>query len=397
MVGIADIWNKAIGGDERVLRKRLEGMTDKPYAQPALAKLEALNADGTFSDEDKSEFTATYVGGLRDYMKTLPQNERFAAMKEGIAGIDANNEYTPLLDTFDAAPPEVQMALANAVTANPHFMEYISEGGANSLGGLLTKEVLSDPNYAGPLKGILNNIANNPAPPPPEGNGYDFKKLDKLGVAANEYFSELGKSGAERNEELIRQRQKELFFAVRDAGGNIPAMANLNGEMLMQFLRELMTGDMNSAITNLASGLGLSGDKLADFQDLMQMPASILKIGGQDGYEFAQHYFPAAKSTFFEYKDKVQNVMSTDQEEYRGEQHTSADIVLPTQHAALDISGLKFNAPIDISGKGLGGVSKMTDGSANDFISGNRNITDTPEPATRQAFNNNGPGIGMPA
>lgn len=357
-----DSWNWVFGGgDVGVVRGRLEEVADKPYGQAALAKLDEVAADGFDMEAELPAVRNAYLGSLVDYIKTLPADARFNEFRAAIKVVDQDNKFSGPLNAFAAAPANVQDAMMNAIAYNPEFVDYLTKSGTDNLSGLLTPEVLKNPQYSNLISDVLNTIANKPGTP--EEGGYDFDKLDQLGKDAKAYFEE-EKKGKDADQEKLEQLRKALMGSVQAAGGNIPALANLDLEKLMTFLHNLMNGDMNSAIDGLGRDLGLDGEKLAEFRELMELPAGIMKFMGQDYYRFAMHYGPAAIEGGTKYFNAWDELSNGERVTFNnGEQQASADIVVPqtTQLASADYSDIKFRTePVAPTGQTMGDVTKMS-------------------------------------
>ncbi len=376
-----DFWNNLWGGESEVLKGRLEEMTNKPYAQQALAVLNQVSADGYDAKTERTKVLTPYLKGVGEYLQTVSADKRFEAFKQEIAAIDATGTTGPLLSGFDKAPANVQQALMNAVTANPNFVDHVANNGTGPMASLLTEKNLKT--YGNQIADILNDIANKPGAPPPEGNGYDFKKLDTLGNNAKAFFEEQAK-GDKADKEKLAKLQQDLMNSVRDAGGNIPAFANLNGEMLLRFLHNIMTGDLDTAINEFGNDLGLKGDQLANFQELARPLGGIMKFMGQDYYEYAMHYGPRAVAAGKQYYEMGKDLSQGPREEYRPQVAALDTGDKPVQLASADYSDVSFTAPANVSGQGLDGVTKMTAGTANDYLAG-KGITSTVTPDQERA------------
>lgn len=326
MTTLSNLYNyyRPGGGEEAVLRSNLQAMGNKPHAQEALATLNRVAADGYNAAVDRSPVISSFMSGLGRHLGTLQPNQRYAEFKSAIQGIDAKGEVSPLINAFDRAPENVRTALMNAVTHNPHFVQHIMKDGTGSIASLLTPQTLTNSNYSGPIADVLNTIARNNGAPPPAGNGYDFKNLDALGVNAKNFFDaekalrEATKPGqpaltAEQRKALddrLSLTQRSLFDSVRSAGGNVPAMANFNFGMLGQFFKDLFgEGGVNGAISNLAKNLGMQGQQLQDFQQLLQPAAGLMKFMGQDYYEYFAHYGPRMAASGQSTYQTINNLM----------------------------------------------------------------------------------------
>ncbi len=385
---IRDGYNWVFGGmtnhgqEGFILRGRLVDLSDKPYGAAALAKIDALAADGFDMNTEGKEVFKTFMDGLTDHLKKLPVDQRFGEFKYAVSKF-GGGQIEDMMSAFDNAPSNVQQALMNAVTANPRFVDHVVNNDTGPLANLLTKENLNT--YGNQIADILNSVASDP--------NYPLEKLDKLGVDAKAFFEEQAK-GDKANKEKLAELQKNLLNSVRDAGGNIPAFANINGEMLMRFLHNLMTGDLEGAINEFGNDLGLKGDQLANFQELARPLAGMVKFMGQDYYEYGMHYGPRAFAGGQQYFQTATDLWHGNRVEYKP-QVAAADNTVgdgaaldtgdkPVQLASADYSDVSFTAPANVSGQGLDGVTKMTAGTANDYLAG-KGITSTVTPDQERA------------
>lgn len=299
---------------------------------------------------------------------------RFAEFKTAVGAIDVKNDAGAMLSAFDKAPAHVQQALMNAVTHNPHFIDHIMENGTGAMATLLTPENLNA--YGNQIADILNSVANDP--------NYDFKKFDKLGESAKAYFDEFGK-GDKADKEKLAKLQKNLLASVQDAGGNVPAIANLNMEVFMRFLGNFLNGDFEGAIQGLVTDLKLEGKQLAAFNDSVVPALGIMKAFiGQDMIDFVQYHGPRIAAGTTKLVDDVSTLTEGPRVELKPqeERHTAADVAQPTQHAALDTSDMSFNTPAaDISGEGLKGVEKISTTGTWDLAANGITPNVTPEQA----------------
>jgi hypothetical protein len=436
------------------IQANLEALGDVPYARAGLAALEVarnkgiaggivdtlressvgtflegigvgLTPDPTATPEKiQSTFTREYMTAVGAHLATLPEAQKFPEFTRALTAVDTSGQAASVLATL--TPPAgataeavtsmqmVQTALMNASTHNPAFLDHVLKTAGTDgpgLTSLLSQDFISNPQFAGPISDILTTIANNPGTIDADGNvvgGYDFEKLDTLAVAANNYFAENAKVGDTRNETEVNRRFSELLASVRDAGGNVPALAGMNGQMLLQFINDLFTGDLDSAIGNLTTGLGLQGQELADFESLIRPIAGLLQFMGQDYYDYGAHYGPQLMASANNTVDIVTNftqgpgrvvlgdapitVSDAGDTASAGEVVKAAALDTPPadDHAEAEIPETEgtvkvaYAAPAEYSsyswataaantGLGLDGVDKIN-GTANDFLSGRSNM-----------------------
>lgn len=216
---------------------------------------------------------------LSNDLKATAPDERYGLLREELSSVEGDIDgMGGLISSIDKAGPDVQNALSNAVAYNPSFSTYIMEkvdGGGQITEGL--KDI--DPQARGPVADILNKIAEDGR----DGKNYDFEKLDNVLESTSQYAAtqktltdtkqmrdDLLKEDPNANtialdsqiENLGQNAKKQkgdLIADVQAAGGNLPAFANLDVDMIFQFVGDIFDPNVGpqGAVKNLMNNLKL--------------------------------------------------------------------------------------------------------------------------------------------
>jgi hypothetical protein len=239
----------------------------------------------------------------------------------------------------------------DAVERNPKFAAYLAQNGGTAM-GVVTPDVLQNGAKANAVSGILKSIAGNP--------DYDFAKLDavaketaELGEATKR-LDELKKAknpdqeAITAQERKLQEETKGLYRAVSKAGGNIPALAGLQGpegmKIFMNFFKNLFSGrGIDFAMGRLfddlgeARGFALNEGEVADINQFMKPVANVMQWMGQPYVDYFRKHGPGISNGFQSYANAASRA-ATGQDAFP--EHASAKLnEMPTTNKQSALGG----------------------------------------------------------
>lgn len=252
--------------------------------------------------------TVAAIEPLRDAMRGA---ESEAARYEALKGALNSAGQTEIVTALNGAGELVQNALGNAFAYNDEFANRVVESFTAEGDQASMVDVLQgmQPAHAPYVADVLNTIASDP--------NYDMARLDAVVNTVgtmNTAQTALEAARAANDAETIAEQQgiidaagQQLIEDVRNAGGNVPAIASMRPEMMLSVLGDILNGgDISSILGNVGDQLGLSGQELADFMAVMGPIAGIIQAVIEPYAELYQQYSPAMPGLI----DRGQNLMA---------------------------------------------------------------------------------------
>jgi hypothetical protein len=317
----------------------LEALMATPGGQDAIvdivARIAADDFDGNYAaltTELTSRVTVASMAELREEMRGMEPAARFAALRDNIV---ENGGPAELVTALNGVDPTIQEALGNAFAYNDQFATYIvermtptAEGAAATTDfASLLQNIPADATEA--AVGILNIIAQDPS--------YDMSRLDGLVTAVTNHADlvadraevqarevEAGTAAAAAKEaeiadldRRIEEASTAMLTALRDAGGNVPALAGMNSTMMMAFMMDLVNGTgTDGAIANLGAALNLSPEQLEAMQELIAPFAGIIEFMVEPYAALYQEHGVAIMDAFGRTQERVNILTNPDQAEF---------------------------------------------------------------------------------
>lgn len=294
------------------------------------------NLSSMTDDQLNTAVQNAVVDAVIPEIRTLSPSEQYDALRDLANDGDAAN--TTQLESFfqrmDTMPQGLQESLAHAYVNNASFRDYIGNEMGNNGGGFVddlfdsmyqtrinangdevrvradldgdgtvgADEYVLDQNNVNAVQGILTSIGNDP--------NYDAPaRLNPVrdAMAAHERAVQGG------DPEEISAANIALIGAVRDAGANVPALAGVDGVVLMGFLNNLATQGADYAINDLAATLQLSGAELEAFQELIGPFAQFLDFMIEPYAELWMEHGNSLMAGFNSIKNNVNTLTNTQQ------------------------------------------------------------------------------------
>jgi hypothetical protein len=231
-------------------------------------------------------------------IRKLPLDQQYNALK--------NLGQSPeVFNKLDEMPTGLQQSFAHAYLNNANFRDYLTEAQENAVEGQpslasavfenLYKDDIKvdgkpviDPQKVSAVQGILTTIGNDPE--------YDLKQVDAVVSTLEEgkaLLTAAKEDGSISQEEraALDANQKAIYRALRTAGADIPAFANMDIEMFMDFLTTLMEQGFDAAISGLITDLDIEGTPEAEsLTNLAGKVAPFAKFMAQPYYDVVQEH-----------------------------------------------------------------------------------------------------------
>lgn len=340
------------GADSTFLEDFLATPEGQASFRTAVATMASPEFDGNFAAVGNpilAQAAVTGMSELRESLRGMEPAERFTALRGNLVENGGSPELISAINDLD---PSIQEALGNAFAYNDQFAAYVIEKmtpaeGADAEASADFATLLQNirPEHAEYISNILNTIAQDPS--------YDVEEsLDPLVEAVAEHtdltqqLADARAADASEAEIAELQRQiteanRAMIRAVSEAGGNVPALAAMDGATMMAFMSDLVTGSgVEGAITNLGNNLGMDAEQIAALQELIGPFAGIIQFMVEPYAELYQEHGAAISGFVQEQGELIETVMGGGSVEFTDEAAAAA-------RSGASITPASFEAPAD--------------------------------------------------
>jgi hypothetical protein len=195
----------------------------------------------------------------------------------------ANPDFTNLGEVLKTNPA-LKIAFQDAFIKSDEFRNSLINGG-NEPGALSIDnitQILTDEQHGSQAQTLMTKMLDKVAKG--EMSYAQVEQVSRSGVAMIQVMNKEGATAEEK-----AKAQQDFMLALEKNG--LPT-GQIKSEQLMEYLREVMTGDPEQASKNLIKSLGLEGEQAAALEEMLTMMSGILKYVGAPYYEFAQKWGP---------------------------------------------------------------------------------------------------------